>query len=285
MGLSVKETFEWILRRPLLVIFATAVITIYFGWQLPNLSFKTSVYDLQIEDLPETARYNDFKKLFGSDEIIRVVIKSSNVFDPITFRKIELLDETAAKIEGVRRVISLPGIKKAVDVAGDWSMEKFYAMVSKAELFRKNLISTDGKTTALTLALKSGADSQRVVQRVRQMLQDAPADLKLYQTGMPLVSEALARYREGFFPVTPDYFFDHRRHPFLSVPQTAIHRRTAHLCGAGPGLDIRPHGVSQNTSFNADDDCAGFSGGCRDGLLSAYRVRVPGQYQSGGFSF
>ena len=67
MGLSVKETFEWILRRPLLVIFATAVITIYFGWQLPNLSFKTSVYDLQIEDLPETARYNDFKELFGSD--------------------------------------------------------------------------------------------------------------------------------------------------------------------------------------------------------------------------
>ena len=109
MGLSSREMIEWILQRPLLVIIATAVITGLFGWQLPNLSFKTSVYDLQIEDLPETARYKDFKKLFGSDEIIRVVVKSSNIFDPITFRKIELLGETAAGIEGVRRVISLPG--------------------------------------------------------------------------------------------------------------------------------------------------------------------------------
>jgi predicted RND superfamily exporter protein len=207
MGLFIREMFEWILQRPFLVIIATAVITGLFGWQLPNLSFKTSVYDLQIEDLPETARYEDFKKLFGSDEIIRVVIKSSNVFDPITFRKIELLGETAAQIEGVRRVISLPGIKKAVDVSGNWSMEKFHTVVSRAELFRKNLISTDGKTTALTLALESGAEPQRVIQHVRQMLEDAPADLKLYQTGMPLVSEALARFTEkDFFRLPPITF-------------------------------------------------------------------------------
>jgi hypothetical protein len=207
MGLFIREMFEWILQRPFLVIIATAVITGLFGWQLPNLSFKTSVYDLQIEDLPETARYEDFKKLFGSDEIIRVVIKSSNVFDPITFRKIELLGETAAQIEGVRRVISLPGIKKAVDVSGNWSMEKFHTVVSQAELFRKNLISTDGKTTALTLALENGAEPQRVIQHVRQMLEDAPADLKLYQTGMPLVSEALARFTEkDFFRLPPITF-------------------------------------------------------------------------------
>ena len=207
MGLTIEEVFEWILHRPLFVILTAAVITGFFGWQLPNLSFKTSVYDLQIEDLPETARYNDFKKLFGSDEIIRVVVKCSNVFDPITFRKIELLDEAAAKIEGVRRVISLPGIKKAVDVSGSWSMEKFHTVVSGAELFRKNLISTDGKTTALTLALKSGAESQHVIQRVRQMLKEAPADLELYQTGMPLVSEALARFTEkDFFRLPPITF-------------------------------------------------------------------------------
>ena len=62
---------------------------------------------------------------------------TKNVFEPITFRKIELLGQTAARIEGVRRVISLAGIKKAVDVSGDWSMEKFYAVVSKAELFQR----------------------------------------------------------------------------------------------------------------------------------------------------
>ena len=231
MGLSIRDMFEGILQRPLIVIFTTAAITGLFGWQLPQLSFKTSVYDLQIEDLPETARYNDFKKLFGSDEIIRVVIKSSNVFDPITFRKIELLGEAAARIEGVRRVISLPGIKKAVDVSGSWSLEKFKTVISQADLFRRNLISADGKTTALTLALEYGADSQRVIQHVRQMLIDAPADLKLYQTGMPLVSEALARFTEkDFFRLPPItflviaaiLFFLFRKAQYILIPLICV---------------------------------------------------------------
>ena len=207
MGLSIRVMFEWILHRPFIIILTTAVITALFGWQLPNISFKSSVYDLQIEDLPETARYNDFKKLFGSDEIIRIVIKCGNVFDSATFRQIELLGEEAAKIEGVRRVIGLPGIKKDVDVSGNWSMDKFQAVVSRAELFRRNLFSTDGRTTALTLVLKNGADPQLAVQRVRLMLEEAPADLKLYQIGMPLVSEALARFTEkDFFRLPPVAF-------------------------------------------------------------------------------
>ncbi|MCP4623474.1 MAG: MMPL family transporter [bacterium] len=231
MGLSVRVMFEWILHRPLIVILTTAAITALFAWQLPNISFKTSVYDLQIDDLPETARYNDFKKLFGSDEIIRIVIKSGNVFDPITFRKIELLGEAAAKIEGVRRVISLPGIKKAVDVSGNWSMDKFHAMVSKAELFRRNLISTDGQTTALTLALKNGVDPQRVVQGVRLMLEEAPLDLKLYQIGVPLVSEALARFTEkDFFRLPPItfliiaiiLFFLFRKLQYILIPLACV---------------------------------------------------------------
>ncbi|UCE52059.1 MAG: histidine kinase, partial [Desulfobacterales bacterium] len=144
------------------------LITLFFAWQIPHLSFKTSIYDLQIENLPETARYEDFKKLFGSDEIIRVVVKCENVFDSQTFRKIEQLSEAAAEIDGVRRVISLAGIKKAVDITGDWRMDKFSAVVSGVDLFRKNLFSADGKTTALTLVLKTEADPDIVIKSLRQ---------------------------------------------------------------------------------------------------------------------
>ena len=137
MRLSFKAMLEWTLRRPLVVIAIILAVTLFFAWQIRNLSFKTSIYDLQIEDLPETVRYADFKKLFGSDEIIRVVVKSENVFDALTFRKIEQLAENAAQIDGVRRVISLAGIKKAVDVTGNWSMEKFYAVVSGGRFIPK----------------------------------------------------------------------------------------------------------------------------------------------------
>jgi predicted RND superfamily exporter protein len=203
MRFSFKEILEWTLRRPLVVIAIILAVTLFFAWQIRHLSFKTSIYDLQIEDLPETARYEDFKKLFGSDEIIRVVAKDGNVFDAPTFRKIEQLAENVAQIDGVRRVISLPGIKKAVDVTGNWSMEKFYAVVSGADLFQNNLFSSDGKTTALTLVLKNEATPDDVIQRVRKLIADTSRDLTLYQIGMPLVSEALAKFTEKDFSRLP----------------------------------------------------------------------------------
>ena len=204
MRLLFRQMFVWILNRPLIVIFMIAAITFFFAWRLPDLSFKTSIYDLQIEDLPETAQYNSFKKIFGSDEIIRVVIKCKNVFDPITFRKVEQLAETTAAIEGVRRVISLPGIKKAVDVSGKWDMEKFSALITPVDLFHKNLISTDSQTTALTLVLENDADPDKVIRSVRQLLADGPTDLTLYQIGMPLVSEALVNFtQKDFFRLPP----------------------------------------------------------------------------------
>ena len=203
MRFSFKEMLEWTLRRPFVVISIILAVTLFFAWQIRSLSFETSIYDLQIADLPETTRYEDFKKLFGSDEIIRVVVKGENVFDALTFRKIEQLAENAAQIDGVRRVISLPGIKKAVDVTGNWSMEKFYAVVSGAALFQNNLFSTDGKTTALTLVLKNEAAPDDVIQRVRQLIADSSRDLTLYQIGMPLVSEALAKFTEKDFSRLP----------------------------------------------------------------------------------
>ena len=190
---------EWTIRRPLVVIAIVLAVTLFFAWQTRHLSFKTSIYDLQIEDLPETTRYEDFKELFGSDEIIRVVVKGENVFDALTFRKIEQLAENAAQIDGVRRVISLPGIKKAVDVSGNWSLEKFYAVVSGADLFQNNLFSSDGKTTALTLVLKKEAAPDDVIRYVRKLIAASSRDLTLYQIGMPLVSEALAKFTEKDF--------------------------------------------------------------------------------------
>ena len=203
MHFSFKEMLEWTLRKPLVVISIILAITLLFAWQIRHLSFKTSIYDLQIEDLPETTHYEEFKKLFGSDEIIRIVVKAENVFDSLTFRKIEQLAEKAAQIEGVRRVISLPGIKKAVDVAGSWDMEKFHTVVSGANLFQNNIFSSDNKATALTLVLKNEAQPEDVIQTVRLLIADTPKDLSLYQIGIPLVSESLAKLTEKDFTRLP----------------------------------------------------------------------------------
>jgi uncharacterized protein len=196
--IHLKEALSGLLnlpvRRPATVIIIVLLITVAAGWNIRFLSFKTSIYDLVIEDIPEATDYHSFQKMFGSDDIIRVVAKGNNVFDPVFFSKISKLTDITSKIEGVRRVISLPTVKKDIDPGGQWGMEKFSAILASANLFEKNLFSVDNKTTALTLVIEKGVDENHVINELNKIIEEASKDIPLYQIGMPIVSQALAEY-------------------------------------------------------------------------------------------
>jgi predicted RND superfamily exporter protein len=201
---SFNTYVNMVVKKPAWVLLGCAAMTLFFAWQLPDLAFKTTVYDLIIEEVDESERYNRFLAQFGSDEIIRLVVKAHDIFDAATFTKITQLSEAAAQIDGVIRVISLPEVRKSVDRNSQWEMDKFAAMLAPVELFQRNLISADRKTTIITLVIDAKADKEAVIAAVRALFETAGKELNLYQTGMPLVSEALADYtRQDFLRLTP----------------------------------------------------------------------------------
>lgn len=189
---SFSVWLERILKYPVRVISGIFVITLFFFWQLFHLSFATSVYDLVVENIPETVQYNEFKKIFGSDEIIRIVVKGADIFASGTFEKVTRISEEASRIKGVRRIISLPEIKKGIDISGRLSLEDFSARIRPVALFQKNLISEDQKSTSLTLVLSGDADRHAVIEAVNRLLEKESQGLAAYQIGIPLVSEALS---------------------------------------------------------------------------------------------
>ena len=128
-----------VLKRPLLVVLIIMVITIVFGWRIPQISFRTSIYDMVVDSLPETARYHTFKEVFGSDELIRIVIKTDGIFIPRNFSVVEEMSGIVEQIPGVRRVISLPVIKKAVEMSRKWDLQKFRETIQPVTLFKRNL--------------------------------------------------------------------------------------------------------------------------------------------------
>lgn len=197
---------DGVTRHPWTAVLIIAAVTLIVAWHLPRLSFKTTVYDLIIEDLPETHRYQDFIALFGSDEIIRLVIKADDIFDPATFAKVTQLSEEARKIQGVRRILSLPEIKKDMDTGNQWTMDHFASLLAPVDLLKRNLISEDHRTAIITMVLSDTADKTAVTAAVKSLIEEAGRHLSLYQTGMPLVSEALSDYSQKDFlhliPVT-----------------------------------------------------------------------------------
>jgi uncharacterized protein len=185
------------------VILLTVLITLLFASHLPSLRFETSIYDLTIEDLPETLTYHRFKETFGCEEIILVVARTTGVFDPETFDRIAQLAQSLSQIHGVKRVISLPGIKKDMDITGRWRLTDFQEVVSVVDLFQRNLISDDGKTTAITLVLEDVDQKERVIHAVNGLIDAYQNAFSLYQVGMPIVSSALAQFTQQDFLTLP----------------------------------------------------------------------------------
>ncbi|MFZ3044835.1 MAG: MMPL family transporter [Desulfatirhabdiaceae bacterium] len=193
-----------ILSQPYPVISVIGVITLFFSFQVFRLSFNTSVYDLVIENIPETVQYQDYKAVFGSDEIIRIVVRGDNIFSPGSFAMIQQLSDEVSRIKGVKRIISLPDVKKTVDIGNKWAIDQFAERLMPISMFQKNLISMDHKTTAITVILSDDANRKLVIQDIEALVSRIPKPASGYQIGIPLVSEALASLtRQDFLSLPP----------------------------------------------------------------------------------
>ena len=86
-------------------------------------------------------------------------------------------------------------------------MQKFVAFVSGVDLFKHNLISEDSQTTSITLVLNKDADQAQVIDAIGRMIVAADTDIRLYQIGMPLISQALAQFTQRDFMRLPPITF------------------------------------------------------------------------------
>ncbi|UCF02508.1 MAG: histidine kinase, partial [Deltaproteobacteria bacterium] len=198
---------KFIVDRPFHILLTAFIITLLFAWQLPKLKFQTSIYDLAVEDISETVRYESFKKEFGTDEMIFVVASAENIFELATFQRIDVLAQALAEVNGIRRVISLPGIRKDMDLTERWNLADFEKLVAPVELFQRNLISADNKKTIITLILEDIEAKDEVIPAIEEIIAEEKDGLSLYQIGMPLVSRALAEYTEKDFLHLPPVTF------------------------------------------------------------------------------
>ena len=195
---------RYIVDHPRRIILLFLLVTSLFAFQLPDLRFQTGIYDLVIEDLPQTRLYQEFKKTFGSEELILVVVKARNIFQPATFKQLADLSGRFSKIKGIKRVISLPGIRKAMDVSGSIPLERFEQLITPVTLFQKNLLSKDHKATVISLVLQDLKEKRDIITSIEQIIRERPKGLSLYQIGMPVVADALSRYtKNDFFRLPP----------------------------------------------------------------------------------
>ena len=91
---------ELVIKRRLLVLITTLLITLFFAYQLLHLEVYTSFEDLFPQQHPYVKLHNKFRKLFGgaNQVLIIVQVKEGDIFNFKTLKKIQHITE---KLEGI----------------------------------------------------------------------------------------------------------------------------------------------------------------------------------------
>jgi predicted RND superfamily exporter protein/GGDEF domain-containing protein len=202
---SLSRWLSYVAKNPVRVLLIILILTVPISAKIPMLNFSMSLHDLIVDDTPERLRYDNFKALFGTDEVIHVVVKGDDLFSPPFFAQLRNLTETFDNIPGVSRVISLPQIKNAVDPQDKWSLERFANVTSQVSIFQRYIISPDHRVSGITLILDAQADHYAISRNVAASLSNLDKRYHAYQIGMPTVSIALSQYTQQDFLYLPVY--------------------------------------------------------------------------------
>ncbi len=160
-----------IVNRPILIILGVISLTIIFGFGLRG-GVELNVSPLQFieKNSPERDDYNSVRESFGDDLFMVVALVSEDAFSPTNLAKLRTLHQQIEKIPGVAEVISISntpyarGDEKGVTIeklipelnsASPARLAEARAVAVTDKLYAGQIVSRDGKTSALNILLNS----------------------------------------------------------------------------------------------------------------------------------
>jgi predicted RND superfamily exporter protein/CRP-like cAMP-binding protein len=147
--------------------------------------------------------YEHARKLFGSDEAVVVALGSEDVFTPGMLERIVRLTGELEALEGVQRVLSLATALNIHNAEGDLriapfldsipqdaaALERLRVQATQSPIYGGELVSTDGRTTALLVYLDRMSDrdlmESGVVQRIEGTARAVVVDAEVWFSGPP----------------------------------------------------------------------------------------------------
>ncbi len=202
-----QRFFEGITKNASLALVLLLAVTGFLGFHLTKLRVDTSVMRMLVEDLPQKLEYDRFKAEFGgtSDDIL-VVFKAPDVFSAQAVQTIGELTEALKSLDGVKRVISLTTIRHDLDFLSEWTLEDLKRNVNLADIFVNQVVSVDGKATAVVVILKQGYETGATTDALEETLtkfRDTDQPLQIYQIGTPVIGHAITQYTQKDLKTLP----------------------------------------------------------------------------------
>jgi len=180
---------EWILRLLLryriLFLILIVLVTGFFGYFARQSTTDNSIEVWLSREDEDLDYYNHFIDTFGDEEFLIVVIGNEEHFSSKGIKQIDRIAKELEKLEGIKEVISLatvlkdklssPHFKEILKKRDEkTTIEVFKKEILSDEMYINNIISVDGKITAVIATVAKGAPELRMklVRETRNIIRE-----------------------------------------------------------------------------------------------------------------
>lgn len=154
--------WPWLLSRSSWVIILLGTVSALLLPALQDLQIDSSPSALIVSDSPQNIYHQEFRRIFGNDEILLIGLTVEDLLQPETLASIRKVTETIEGLPGVKRVLSLTNVLDILDTNGEvtitplipdsvssLNLDALRLRLRNNPLYQKELISSDLRTTAL----------------------------------------------------------------------------------------------------------------------------------------
>jgi len=181
---------------------------------LSSLRLETSLVNMFHQDDPARVAYEAFQEEFGKDDLLLILLRPPDVFEPGFLRELKTLHHRLEEeVPHLARITSLVNVRRTRGEDGQLLVEDLMPAAPEGKaataalkklaladpLYRRFLVSADGRATALVLepdAFRDDAAGKRVAV-------DTPEFIKMLAAAREIVAPLKARGVEAHFAGSP----------------------------------------------------------------------------------
>jgi hydrophobe/amphiphile efflux-3 (HAE3) family protein len=199
---------EKIIRYRWIIIIGFIACTVFFGIQIRKAQIDPDMKSQLPEDMVSRLNTEKIDELFGGTDLFMILIKTDDVLNPETLKRIRTLSKKMNRVKGVDKVLSLFDLKSIkgedgamiVDPAvkripeNEKQMETLRDELKDNDMVYGSVVSKDFTITAVIAVLKANVPDFIIVPEIEKLVEDNPGPEETVLGGLPYIRGNVTRY-------------------------------------------------------------------------------------------
>ncbi len=192
-----------ILNARWIILGISLVLTLFFAFQIKNLSINADIVSSLPDKDPIANLYKEIGTEFGGNDLAMIVLESENIFNPSSIRTIQMLTDSIRFTTGISTVTSLTNI---IDIkSSEWGIEignlvdpyelpqtaeeisELREKVMQDDLYKGSIISEDGSSAIILFSFLPDADKPQITRDIKSLTERMNLSERVYFGGVPVM--------------------------------------------------------------------------------------------------